>query len=288
MKELGKILKEKRKELSLDLEKVHAATKIQEKYISAIEEGDKTVFTAEIYYKSFVKSYSKFLGFNGIELLIEYEKRKCDKNEEENCQQNKNGRKSQKSIKERGSDLKKLFATVLVAGILFATFLYLSKNISVLTEDTDKILDFKQKKIQFQKIQELQMKQEHLEYIPQKVISTEEENKNKELNPFPKEQQSAQAKNDTKTALSERKIQEKQELVINAVENVWIKVEGDGREIFQGTIVKGTKKEWKANNDFVVNIGYTPGATIYFNGDEINAGKGAVNDVNMLVLKRRL
>ncbi|MDR1195541.1 MAG: DUF4115 domain-containing protein [Endomicrobium sp.] len=291
MKELGKILRDKRDELGLDLEKAHKATKIQEKYILAIETGDETAFTVEIYYKSFVKSYAKFLGLNGADLLSLYEKRKCAKNEEETGEVYKNGKKickSPKAAKEKSGDIKKLFVTVLIAGVLFASFLYLNKNISILTDDTDKISALEQKKAQLQKMRELQDQHERIEPLQQEeaVLASEEENKNKDLKPFPQKQNPA-AKPAAAVGAAAKNHSVKQELVIDAVENVWIKVEEDGKEVFQGTLLKGAKKEWKANNEFVVKIGYTPGVDVYFNGDEIDVDKGAVQDVNTLVLTRQ-
>jgi cytoskeletal protein RodZ len=312
MKEIGKILREKRKELGLDLEKAHRATKIQEKYILAIEDGDESAFAAEIYYKSFVKSYSKFLGLNGGDLLSRYEKRKSERSEGENDEnaansgKNKNRSLKQKSSKEGGGDLKKLFITVFIALFLCAAFLYLNKNISLFTdENPDRISVSEQKKIQLQKIQELQQQRER-EMRERQLgeVSVEDQKKtveesNKALKPFPQRRESAAVRTavqsssglnsvqKTNTAAFVKQQNDKQELEIVAVENVWIRVEGDGREIFQGTVVKGTKKNWKASEEFVVKIGYTPGVDVFFNGVEIEIDKGAVQDVNTLVLKRQ-
>lgn len=317
MKEMGKILKEKRENLGLDLSKVHRATKIQEKYISAIEEGDNTVFLAEIYYKSFVKSYSKFLGLNGEDLLLQYEKRKCSSSENDassvntaGTDKNKCKQSAEKHKSGKESDLKKLFITVLIAVILCAAFLYLNKNISIfIDESSDKISAIEQKKIRLQQLQELQeQKDRELKERQLREVSVEsqekivEENKSKMLTPFPQKQESkahqpektvtasaasSAASEHSSAASSVATQNEKQDLEIVAVENVWIKVEGDGRELFQGTIVKGTKKTWKANDDFVVKIGYTPGVDVFFNGTEVDIDKGAVQDVNTLVLKRQ-
>jgi cytoskeletal protein RodZ len=53
MKEIGKTLKDKREQMNLSLSDVHKATKVQEKYLTAIEEGDLDTFKAEVYYKVF-------------------------------------------------------------------------------------------------------------------------------------------------------------------------------------------------------------------------------------------
>lgn len=301
MNELGKILKEKRETLGLDLDKVHRATKIQEKYLLAIEEGEGDVFSAEIYYKSFVKSYAKFLGFNGEDLLAQYEKRKRDKeaeseDESDNKSSKKAGKNYQKSSKDKSNDLKKLFVTVLIAGVLCAAFVYLNKNISVFTgENPDKVSAIEQKRIQLQKIQEQEQREReeraaHLKEIAENEQKIKEEEENKTLKPFPQKSAGSSniaVKEESPNVTSSVRKTEKQELAIGAIENVWIKVESDGKEVFQGTMVKGTKKSWISNNEFIVKVGYTPGVEVYFNGAKVDVNAGAVQDVNTLVLKRQ-
>lgn len=316
MKELGKILREKRESLGLDLDKVHRATKIQEKYILAIEDGDESVFSAEIYYKSFVKSYAKFLALSGEELLSMYEKRKSEKDEAAENEQTENvGKKQQhktKSSSGGNNDLKKLFVTVLIAGVLCAAFLYMNKHIPILDSGSDRMTALEQKKARLQQLQELQEQREieAAERRMQEAAAAEEKSKidepgNKILKPFPQksntpapaaavteanQQTAASGGNSASSENSSAALKsqpEKQELVIDAVENVWIMVEGDGKEVFQGTMIKGTKKSWKANDEFVVKIGYTPGVAVFFNGAAIDVDKDAVQDVNTLVLKRQ-
>ena len=304
MKELGKILREKREKLDLSLDKVHRVTRIQEKYILAIEEGDESVFSAEVYYKSFVKSYAKFLGLSGEELLAQYEKRKNLQSGDEEGEntvktyRNKSNPDAKtaklKSSNERKSDLKKLFTTVLIAAVLCAAFLYLNKNISIFIDDNpDRISALEQKKMLWeQKEHELREQLRLREMAFEARKNAEEESKNRIL----KQQENApsQAQTDIKPVAAQtaavnltKQQTDNQVLEIVAVENVWIKVDSDGREFFQGTILKGDKKRWQADNEFAVKIGYTPGVNVYFNGIEVDVNKGAVQYVNTLVLKRQ-
>lgn len=296
MKELGEILKKKRKTLGLDLDKVHRATKIQEKYIEAIEEGDGKAFSAEIYYKSFVRSYVKFLGLNGEDLLAQYEKRRCEKDKESKSEQNdKNGGKrpcASKPDKERKNDLKKLFVTLLIACSLCAGFLYLNKNIAVFTDNSaGDISALEQKKIRLR-----QMKENEKLLEPERAHTGENAAREENINGGTESSVMRRNSGDTAETLpasgsdaaaSPDNSGQKQTLVIDAVENVWVKVDGDGKEAFQGTMVKGTKKIWTAEKEFTVKVGYTPGVDVYFNGIEIDVDKGAVQDVNTLVLKRQ-
>ncbi|GHT60057.1 hypothetical protein AGMMS50222_04410 [Endomicrobiia bacterium] len=60
--------------MNVSLVNVRNTVKVQEKYFSAIEEGDMSVFFAKVYfYKSFVRFYAKYLGFDPEELIERYD-----------------------------------------------------------------------------------------------------------------------------------------------------------------------------------------------------------------------
>ncbi|GHT50732.1 hypothetical protein AGMMS49990_03650 [Endomicrobiia bacterium] len=73
MKEIGRILREKHEQMNVSLADVRNAIEVQEKCLSAIEEGDMSVFFAKVYYKSFVRSYAKYLGFDHEKLIERYD-----------------------------------------------------------------------------------------------------------------------------------------------------------------------------------------------------------------------
>lgn len=66
--QLGKQLRLKRQEQSLSLEKVAEATRIQQRMLQAIEEGDLDELPEPIYIQGFIKQYADTLGLNGTEL----------------------------------------------------------------------------------------------------------------------------------------------------------------------------------------------------------------------------
>lgn len=76
MTELGKLLQQTRKKKKYSLEEVHKLTKISQRYIKALEESDASVFPAELYRRSFLKNYAKFLGLNVDEIVKMYEQEK--------------------------------------------------------------------------------------------------------------------------------------------------------------------------------------------------------------------
>ncbi len=289
MKEIGKILKEKRLKDRLDLEVIHKATKIQPKYLEAIEDGDIKAFSAEIYYKTFMKSYAKYLGFNPEVLVKQYEN---GKNEEESNGEDQESKKfsvvnkdnqntpAGRSAEKKPADTKKILLTVFIAACLLGIFIYLNGNISSFIDANEApAISAKAETPAVQTIQQEELKTEKTVTTPAPVNS----NKSKNTTQVP-------VKKTTVTALPVAAVEKqqpvKQSLHIEAVENVWIKVDADGKEVFQGTLIKGSGRDWQSDDSFTVRIGYTPGIKMSFNGETVDVIKGSVQDVNTVVLKR--
>ena len=71
---LGGQLKSVRRTARLSLEQVAAGTKINKKYIKALEEGKYDELPAEVYARGFLENYAKFLGFPVDEVLLQYKR----------------------------------------------------------------------------------------------------------------------------------------------------------------------------------------------------------------------
>jgi transcriptional regulator with XRE-family HTH domain len=72
-KEIGEVLRQKRLELGKDVAAMAGETKILEKYIEALENGEIKEFPAQIYYGLFARSYAKELGLDGDSLFEKYQ-----------------------------------------------------------------------------------------------------------------------------------------------------------------------------------------------------------------------
>ncbi len=72
MKEVGDLLKEKRKELNLSLKEIENATSIRAGYLDAIEEGKIDQFVSGVYAQGFMKQYANFLGFDADDLVRQH------------------------------------------------------------------------------------------------------------------------------------------------------------------------------------------------------------------------
>lgn len=73
MKNIGDVLKKAREEKGYSLVDMQRETKLQHKYLSALENNQLDSLPGDMYYDSFVKQYAQALGLDGDELLINKE-----------------------------------------------------------------------------------------------------------------------------------------------------------------------------------------------------------------------
>ncbi|MGC4375702.1 helix-turn-helix domain-containing protein [Fictibacillus sp. Mic-4] len=73
MSDLGNFLKQKREEKGLSLEELQTITKIQKRYLQAIEEGRYDVLPGSFYARAFIKNYCEAVHLNYEEVFEEYE-----------------------------------------------------------------------------------------------------------------------------------------------------------------------------------------------------------------------
>ncbi|RKD75319.1 helix-turn-helix protein [Sinobaca qinghaiensis] len=72
MSELGAFLRNKRLDQNMSLDYLQEATKIQKRYLLAIENGQYEALPGAFYAKAFVKSYSEALGLNPDTVIEQY------------------------------------------------------------------------------------------------------------------------------------------------------------------------------------------------------------------------
>ncbi len=72
MSELGALLKQAREKKGFSLEDIQDLTKIQKRYLQAIEEGNYKVLPGRFYVRAFVKNYAEAVGLNTDEVLEQF------------------------------------------------------------------------------------------------------------------------------------------------------------------------------------------------------------------------
>ncbi len=71
--ELGDKLKQARREKGLSLDDLQQVTKIQKRYLVAIEEGNYAVMPGKFYARAFIKQYAEAVGLDSATLFDEFE-----------------------------------------------------------------------------------------------------------------------------------------------------------------------------------------------------------------------
>ncbi len=89
LKKLAEELKETRKKKRLTVDQIFTKTRIDRKYLSAIEEGNFSIMP-EVYIRAFIKEYSKTIGLDSNEILIKYDKAKAGLDFEEPLEEEEN------------------------------------------------------------------------------------------------------------------------------------------------------------------------------------------------------
>ncbi|MCB4792402.1 MAG: DUF4115 domain-containing protein [Elusimicrobia bacterium] len=69
---IGKSLKDRRAAKNISIEAINQETRIPKIYIKAIEEGDMSKFSADVYYTGSLRKYASYLGLNANELVDQY------------------------------------------------------------------------------------------------------------------------------------------------------------------------------------------------------------------------
>lgn len=72
MSDLGALLRKAREQRGMTLDDIQESTKIQKRYLEAIEEGNYKVLPGTFYVRAFVKNYSETVGLDAEEVLRLY------------------------------------------------------------------------------------------------------------------------------------------------------------------------------------------------------------------------
>ncbi len=273
----GAILQHERLVRKLTLDRVHRETKIKTEYLEAIEHDDVSAFPAELYYKNFLKTYSKYLYLDAAEMINIYEQVKIEKYQEYLRLNRKDGLKEtlSKFFKKHKRAIVLSFLCLVILLFVFG-IVKIVDNINTALPDLDEIDGYMQNTVVSQQLLESktdELKDDNDNNIdkPESVQSPEDDSL-KEDTPVVEEQIREQLREEIKKpiqpALHDITLQ------INAKHNTWIKLYSDNRTSFEGILQKGHHYTSKAKNKFSLKTGDTEGIEVYFNDKFINIADG--------------
>jgi len=132
--DIGARLKEARVAKGLSLDSLQETTKIQKRYLSAIEEGNFHILPGKFYARAFIKEYANAVGLDPNELLEEHKEEIPKTEEEENVEYSRVERSRRGHKEKKSSALSSYFPTILtvliVIGVLFAAWYFVQQIMS--------------------------------------------------------------------------------------------------------------------------------------------------------------
>ncbi|WP_080874699.1 helix-turn-helix domain-containing protein [Oceanobacillus timonensis] len=131
--DVGEKLKEARLEKDISLDSLQEKTKIQKRYLVAIEEGNFDILPGKFYTRAFIKEYASAVGIDPDDIMTDH-KEELPETEEENVQYSRIQRTRKESRSDKESRSLSLIPTVTVVLLMIAivavAIFFLSQNSS--------------------------------------------------------------------------------------------------------------------------------------------------------------
>jgi cytoskeletal protein RodZ len=277
--QLGEKLREARESKGLSLYDVQEKTKIQKRYLEAIEKGNFSVLPGSFYTRAFIREFALVVGLDPTQLLEEH-KEELPSTADEDFERLSRVQKHRKGSSSSGNSaifsvIPKVLTAVLIIGVIAVVWYSLQKdgdpdNVEPI-EDPDKV--------------ELQRGNEALE----NEANAEENDKETEEAPGTDEGEDMEEAEEevpemeiklvdqkdqgTPTSTFEiSNIQDKVTLKLETENNSWLDVSADGEKIYSANFSSGNSPQTfdiTENSEVILNIGRAVDLTITVNDQKI-------------------
>jgi cytoskeletal protein RodZ len=238
MESLGQYLKKLRQEGGFMLEEVAAETKLQERYLEALEGDRFEDLPAEVYVKPFLKTYAQFLNIDKEELYSRYESQRTpvQRKAVPATPQRKLGRA-------RWLGLGGILVLVLVAVVL----------LSIPRE--------KRSQSQPPTIAE------QIETLPGPTVPSENQIGPPVAETIGEGVGTIPTRDTARIPAEVAEDKAGMRLKVQANDSSWLEVIADGDTLFYGLILKGQQEEFEASQGFILTAGKPEEVQFFLNGD---------------------
>ncbi|MBO8170941.1 MAG: helix-turn-helix domain-containing protein [Bacillaceae bacterium] len=141
MSELGKLLKQTREEKKLTLDDIQRVTKIQRRYLEAIEKGNFSTLPGHFYVRAFIKSYAEAVGLSPDELFEEYKEELPEQQTVEKVTQTQRNPKPSAVSFRTGKWLSRILLYSFITLILFVIYMAFTSTDFLTSDGQDKSQD---------------------------------------------------------------------------------------------------------------------------------------------------
>ena len=233
MNEIGEKLQEARKAKGYTLDDLQQMTKIQKRYLIAIEEGNYSVMPGKFYARAFIKQYADTVGLNGDQLLEDYtdtvpHTHDTDYVEKASANQTRSGNKSDNNLFEKVRDyLPTLLILAVVIIIVAAIYLAFIKTNQTAKED---MITKKSEPVVVSNVESSSTEAKEPEKKESSIVEKEE----------PKESVSIVSSTGSQTSFAVEGLSEKREISLLAEGgDSWVSIEIDGEMVDQALLASG-------------------------------------------------
>ncbi|RXK30836.1 hypothetical protein A6g_04590 [Bacillus velezensis] len=280
MTELAIRLKEAREEKGMSLDELQAATKIQKRYLTALEEGNYDVIPGNFYVRAFIKQYAEAVGLDSDQLFEEY-KKDIPNTYHDDVSEKISGLAMQRELPKSASKAAEwlppvlvVIGVIIVIAIIYAIIqLGMSKSGQT---DGDKAVTQSESKYEIPKDSALKNDGNTNDEAQSDSKKDKKDTKASEQ----KKKEKSSEKTEIKAAGTEGSASsynvsgaDKYKLELIASDSAWIRVRDDsGGSLKEGTLQKGEtfKKDVTDQKQIEIRTGYAPNLKIKINGEVLS------------------
>ncbi len=255
MNSFSEELRKEREAQNITLFDIAKKTRINIKYLEAIERGTFDVLP-QTYIRAFLKSYAEVIGLNSARIIKQYEIQILGANAELRAQnaaasitdesfKNNNTEAAAKELAEQTKIRKAIYAIALVVVIILLTLYltnYIKKSVSKrsITETP------------FQEI----VQEKEVKSIPPAVSTPD-----------------SSAVSSVAAEAPVTVVPESLVLRAVAIDSIWINIALDDKPVRRGYVLAGGKREWNAKNEIILSVSDAGKIKFTLNGKEYSVGK---------------
>ncbi|UYO33986.1 helix-turn-helix domain-containing protein [Bacillus halotolerans] len=268
----------------MSLDDLQAATKIQKRYLTALEEGNYDIIPGKFYVRAFIKQYAEAVGLDADQLFEEH-KKDIPNTYHDDVSEKISGMNLQKEMPKPASKALELLPTILVIlgvivviAIVYAIIQFANhKNDDNSNAASEKSIAKSESKYEIPKDSTLKENQTN---SSEKETDTKKETKDKEDKKEDSDSDSDSDKLEVKATGTEGSVTtyevsgaDKIELELKASDSSWIRVRDENSSsLKEGTLKKDEtyKKDITDQKQVEIRTGYAPNLKIKINGEVLS------------------
>nr|WP_267904969.1 RodZ family helix-turn-helix domain-containing protein [Bacillus atrophaeus] len=274
-------MKEAREEKAMSLDDLQAATKIQKRYLTALEEGNYDIIPGSFYVRAFIKQYAEAVGLDSDQLFEEF-KKDIPNTYHDDVSEKLSGMKSQRELPKPASKALEVLPTILVIAGVLVVIAIIYVVVQLTMNKSNDQSDAASKKA---------VTQSESKYEIPKDSTLKDNKKSSSETDSKKDTKTSSAKKDDEKKSDSGKLSikatgtegsattyevsgaDKIELELAASDSAWIRVRDENSSsLKEGTLKKGEtyKKDITDQKQVDIRTGYAPNLKIKINGEVLS------------------